>query len=348
MANNICPKCGCETNQNNFFCPNCGARINFDVLGCEVKISAKEEQKMQKYATKLKKYEEKSQQADQWIANNKKAFAAIVTSAVAMLLVVILTVSILSLYTPPEGFEVSINEDGSLTILRCVDRYASRIEIPSELKYGGKMRKVTSIGGYAFTDCTNLTSIVIPDCVTYFSDWAFWGCDLYEVRYMGSISDWCVIAFGTNSNPLECADKFYVNGILIEGELILPDTSIGYRAFYGFNALTSVTIGKNATIIADSAFQDCDNLTSVTIGENVTSIGDSAFRDCDNLTSVTIGENVTSIGSWAFADCDNLTSVVFEDPYGWNTLGTPLVLTNAAKNATYLSDYYRSTTWTKS
>ena len=331
MANNICPKCGCETNQNDFFCPNCGARINFDVLGCEVKISAKEEQKMQKYTTKRKKHEEKRQQVNQWIAKNKKAFAAIVTSAVAMLLVVILTVSIL--YAPPEGFKVSINEDGTLTILSCVDRYAYRIEIPSELKYGGKMRKVTSIGGYAFTDCTSLRSIVIPDSVTSFSDWAFYGCDLDEVRYKGSISDWCAIDFGYHgSNPLEYTYDFYVNGILMEGELILPDniTSIEENTFCGFYALTGVTIG-----------------------ENVTTIGDSAFEDCYNLTSVTIGENVTTIGQYAFAGCDNLTSAVFEDPYGWHARGIPLSLTNESTNATYLSDddyylHYCIFTWTKS
>lgn len=258
---------------------------------------------MQKYTAKRKKHEEKRQQVNQWIAKNKKTFAAIVSSAVAMLLVVILTVSIL--YAPPEGFKVSINKDGSLTILGCIGD-PSHVEIPSELKYGGKMRKVTSIGEDAFFGCWSLKSIVIPDCVTSFMDNAFCYSDLYEVRYMGSISDWCAIAFDDyDSNPLEYADKFYVNGILIEGELILPDniTSIGNHAFYGFKALTSVTIGKN----------------------------------------------VTTIGSGAFADCDNLTSVVFEDPYGWHVGSTPLVLTNAAKNATELSGGYRCRyIWTKS
>ncbi|MBR5131850.1 MAG: leucine-rich repeat protein, partial [Alistipes sp.] len=86
-------------------------------------------------------------------------------------------------------------------------------------------------------------------------------------------------------------------------------TSIGYKAFYDCDSLTSVTIGNGVTSIGSSAFSGCTSLTSITIPDSVTSIGSSAFKNCDSLTSITIPNSVTSIGYEAFYDCDSLTSI---------------------------------------
>ena len=56
----------------------------------------------------------------------------------------------------------------------------------------------------------------------------------------------------------------------------------------------------SVTSIGERAFYDCDGLTSVTIGNSVTSIGSEAFEYCRGLTSVTIPNSVTSIGDGAF------------------------------------------------
>ena len=61
--------------------------------------------------------------------------------------------------------------------------------------------------------------------------------------------------------------------------------------------------------IGDRAFYDCDGLTSVTIPNSVTSIGDFAFSDCSGLTSVIIPNSVTSIGDEAFSGCSGLTRI---------------------------------------
>ena len=127
------------------------------------------------------------------------------------------------------------------------------------------------------------------------------------------------------------------------GEVIIPEsvehegtaysvTSIGNKAFYDCDGLTSVTIGNSVTSIGKDAFGYCSRLTSVTIPNSVKgiveytfdgcsglisvtipnsveSIGGSAFKNCSGLTSVTIPNSVTSIGDNAFSGCSGLTSV---------------------------------------
>ena len=88
-------------------------------------------------------------------------------------------------------------------------------------------------------------------------------------------------------------------------------TTIRFRAFSGCYALTSVTIPNSVTTIGDRAFEGCSALTSVTIPNSVTTIGEAAFYGCSALTSVTIPNSVTKIGSSAFSACRNLKILTF-------------------------------------
>ena len=140
---------------------------------------------------------------------------------------------------------------------------------------------------------------------------------------------------------------------LYSGEVVIPEsvehegttysvTSIGEKAFYECDDLTSVTIPNSVTSIGESAFARCKGLTEIKVSEgnpvydsregcnaiietasntllygckntiipnSVTSLGDYAFESCSGLTSVTIPNSVTSIGERAFFSCDGLTSV---------------------------------------
>ncbi len=87
-------------------------------------------------------------------------------------------------------------------------------------------------------------------------------------------------------------------------------TTIGDRAFFSCDSLTSITIPDSVTSIGDSAFSSCYSLTSITIPDSVTSIGDYAFYKCYSLTSITIPDSVTSIGDDAFSYCKSLTSII--------------------------------------
>ncbi len=56
------------------------------------------------------------------------------------------------------------------------DEYAGKVEIPESISYNGSTYSVTSIGNHAFSGCTGLTCITIPNSVTRIGSWAFKGC----------------------------------------------------------------------------------------------------------------------------------------------------------------------------
>ena len=170
---------------------------------------------------------------------------------------------------------------------------------------------VTSIGSYAFNDCTSLTSVTIPDSVTSIGGSAFGNCNNLQDIYITDIAAWCnisglnyLMAYGSSNK------KLYINNELVTS-ITIPNgvTEIPSYAFSKCSSLTSVTIPESVTSIGDYAFYNCTGLTSITIPESVTSIGRATFYNCSGLTSVTIGNGVTSIGNYAFQGCTGLTSI---------------------------------------
>jgi len=105
---------------------------------------------------------------------------------------------------------------------------------------------VALIADGAFSSCSSLTSITIPEGVTSIADSAF--------SYCSSLTS-----------------------------ITIPDsvTSIGSSAFANCTGLTSVTIPDSVTSIGSYAFQSCTNLSSITIPDSVTYIGDGVFALLD-------------------------------------------------------------------
>ena len=220
------------------------------------------------------------------------------------------------------------------------------LNIPATVLWNGRTYTVTSIGKSAFSRCTSLTSVTIPDNVTIINDDAFSGCSrLASIAIPNSVTSIGNGAFAecyrltsvTIGNSVTSIGDAVFNNCINLTSITIPNsvTNIGKGAFSNCNSLTNitipnsvisieertfiyctrltrVTIPSSVTIINDDAFRECTNLTSVTIPDSVTRIGKGAFSDCVYLTGVTIPNSVTNIGNSAFANCISLTEVWFE------------------------------------
>jgi len=157
---------------------------------------------------------------------------------------------------------------------------------------------IESIGAYAFNKCVALTTIAIPSSVTFIADGAFDGCinlkSILTNNRNGFYTSIDGVLFDKNQTELVC----YPGGNPKEN-YVIPNsvTTIKYGAFAWCDDLTSLTIPNSVTTIEYGAFAWCNGLVSVKIPSSVTSIADSAFIGCDNLTSVTIATGATTIGT---------------------------------------------------
>jgi hypothetical protein len=135
----------------------------------------------------------------------------------------------------------------------------------------------------------------------------------------------------------------------IGGHITIPDgiTAIGYNAFHGCDAFTSVSIPSSVTVLHVGAFYGCASLQSV-IFEGVSTlntISNSVFQNCANLISLSIPNSVTTIGHGVFSMCTGLRSVTFSSGSNLSSIGayafaSAIAITsfNVPANVTALGD----------
>ena len=156
--------------------------------------------------------------------------------------------------------------------------------------------------GHIFQDCTNLTSVIVPEGMTTLPTYAFAFCNK-----LVSVS--------------------------------LPSTLMALpgQAFYNCSALESIDIPEGVTTIGKSAFCYCSSLADVDIPNGVTELALFAFYECKALTEVQLPDSITSMGYQCFYNCTNLSSINI--PQNWTD--TPSSNTNGTMNADYCGHIFQ-------
>lgn len=203
---------------------------------------------------------------------------------------------------------------------------------------------VTSIGPFAFVNCTRLTSVIIPNSVTSIGSYAFQLCgNLSSVTIPKNVTSIGSYAFQYCDNLISITipksvtsigdGAFAFNGLIkaiFQGN---APTSLGNNVFnypphgfeiYCYSNATGftaspwsnyVTIGYD--LICNNFLCAFDNSATPTI---ITIVGYSDNPTTVSIPSMIDGYSVTSIGWGAFAGSSNLTNVTI--PYGITSIGT--------------------------
>lgn len=254
-----------------------------------------------------------------------------------------------SRYTPAQetyvdGLKYRLNQDNSATVLKCDTALVKGdLVIPGSITVDGTTYKVNSIFFAAFSNCTTLTSVVIPDGITRIPNETFSGCS--NLRRV-SLSDSVVFVGNGAFSGCGCLTDtidgvIYMNDILIGFDRNNPDSFnksdysvregtriIAGHAFVTNTVLKSIIIPEGVVTIGAWAFNACHNLRRVVLPESLKNIDSYAFRLCLELESINIPSELSFIGESAFEECGKIRNLSVI-PYGVTSIENAAFSNNA-------------------
>lgn len=200
-----------------------------------------------------------------------------------------------------KGYEITANPLFASTKI-------SELVIPAT--YNGK--NVISIGEYAFKDCRNLTSVKIPDTVTFIASTAFYNCtkvERYEVYDNGAVAPTYYSDNGSllYKNPIAGGIELMCVPSAANGSYSIPYgvTRLNSKTFYRSN-VTEVTVPASVVEVAQEAFLSCKQLTKLSFAmpegdqELVSLEFSTAFvSDCTALEILELPARVKAIDNLA-------------------------------------------------
>ena len=238
-------------------------------------------------------------------------------------------------------YEVISEEDKTCAIIGYTGT-ADDLEIPQEIDG----YSVTTIGDYAFQECTSLVSVTIPAGITTIGDGAFWDCtSLANINVSADNT-----AYTSVDGVLFSKDKTNLLQYPIGNartEYAIPDGVINVAnfLFWGCTTLKTLTIPGSITVIGIDALWHCLSLENINVSADnkvyssvdgvlfnkdktellqypignarteyvipngVISIADYSFPECASIERITFPDSVTTIGEMAFPACSSLKSV---------------------------------------
>ena len=175
--------------------------------------------------------------------------------------------------TSDNGLRYEITGENTVKVEKASDTNTpkGKLVIPSQVVIDGKTYTVTTIDGWGFFGCKDITELVIPNTIDSIGPFAFCKCEKLA-------------------------------------NVVIPEsvTYMSYAVFENCEALTEITIPRSITRIEERLLSECKNLKKINLPETITSIGLSAFSRCNSLESIVLPDAVTTIGAYAFAYNDSL------------------------------------------
>ncbi len=166
-----------------------------------------------------------------------------------------------------------------------------------ELKY---FTGLTEINQDAFSNCSLLHTVTIPDNVKIIREGAFLCCS--SLYYL------------TLPEGLERIDSSAFNACINMGAITIPNSVeyIGDFSYYQSRNAAWVDLPSELIEIGESAFSHSTPISSVDFAESekLVKIGKEAFYACTTMQEVVFPESLTTIEEGAFEHCWNLKKIV--------------------------------------
>ena len=204
-----------------------------------------------------------------------------------------------------------INKENLTLEVYAKDKYIKEANIPETVTYNNTTYTVTQIRKEGFANCSNLTSITIPNSILYIGDLSFSNCPSLQ------IVKWYVEGGHLTGEKDDEGDD---NGIYIPGSGLIGGVKLPAKdsttqenitdIFYGSRAkVSSFIFGDSVKYIPDSLCINMTNLMSIDIPNQVENIGHYAFAGCSLLRTVVLGDSIETIGRGAFFECNSLRKI---------------------------------------
>lgn len=144
------------------------------------------------------------------------------------------------------------------------------------------------IGKYAFTGCSELPKVYLPDNITSVGLAAFRDCAALDTLRL-------------SDKLVSVGEQSFMNCTTLKN-VILPASldALSDQTFAGCTSLVNVDLGKTLNTIGPSAFAGCKSLRTIDIPESVYGFGVGSFSNCTALDHITLPKGIKSIGSKSF------------------------------------------------
>ena len=194
-------------------------------------------------------------------------------------------------------YNISNKNRHELTVTSGDNPYSGEVAIPYSVSYNNEEYHVVAIGQRAFTSCTDLKKVSLPEGLEVIGRYSFQSCpSLSDINWPGSI--------------VEIGEAAFKGCVSLTSAEVGPLVSrMGERAFEDCTGITSINIHDGCTLLSLRAFSGCTALATVSIPGSVESIGNSAFNGCTALEEAVIGNGVKKIALYAFYNCTALKKV---------------------------------------